>query len=225
MNRPYDAHPNGGDTAIEIAAAAARLIAEEGCDYALAKRKAVRAILGEGEVARAQLPDNALVEAELRRYLQTFAADSQPAQLAALRRLALEWMSRLAEFNPHLVGAVLNGTATEHSDVHLHLFTDSAKDVEVALLNAGIDFEVEPGVAEPGGPEEVLQFVVRTARDSGLPARVGISLSVHARDAIRFAARSRSADPTLHAVEAAGRANIEMLRTLLALAPPRPPGR
>jgi hypothetical protein len=216
MNRPYDPHANSGDTAIEIAAAAARLIAEEGCDYALAKRKAVRAILGEGDVARAQLPDNALVEAELRRYLQTFAADSQPAQLAALRRLALDWMSRLAEFNPHLVGAVLNGTATEHSDVHLHLFTDSVKDVEIALLNAGIDFEVEPGADEPGGPEEVLQFVVRTARDSGLPARVGIILSVHASDAIRVAARFRSTDPTLHAVETAGRANIEMLRTLLA---------
>jgi hypothetical protein len=221
MIRPYDTHANGGDTAIEIAAAAARLIAEEGCDYALAKRKAVRAVLGEGDVARAQLPDNALVEAELRRYLQTFAADSQPAQLAALRRLALEWMSRLAQFNPHLVGAVLNGTATEHSDVHLHLFTDSAKDVEIALLNAGIDFEVEPGADEPGGPEEVLQFVVRTARGSGLPARVGISLNVHARDAIRFAARYRSTDPTLHVVEAAGRANIEMVRTLLEQTPGR----
>ncbi|MCK6431336.1 MAG: UDP-N-acetylmuramate--alanine ligase, partial [Burkholderiaceae bacterium] len=161
MSRAYNSHSNAGDTAVEIAAAAARLIAEEGCDYALAKRKAVRAVLGEGEGARAQLPDNALIEAELRRYLQTFAADSQPAQLTALRSLALDWMSRLAEFNPHLVGAVLNGTATEHSDVHLHLFTDSVKDVEIALLNAGIAFEVEAGADEPGGPEEVLQFVVR----------------------------------------------------------------
>ncbi|GMV57815.1 MAG: hypothetical protein AMXMBFR72_09290 [Betaproteobacteria bacterium] len=220
MSRAYNSHSNAGDTAVEIAAAAARLIAEEGCDYALAKRKAVRAVLGEGEGARAQLPDNALIEAELRRYLQTFAADSQPAQLTALRSLALDWMSRLAEFNPHLVGAVLNGTATEHSDVHLHLFTDSVKDVEIALLNAGIAFEVEAGADEPGAPEEVLQFVVRTARDSGLPARVGVSLSVHASDAIRVAARFRSSDPTLHAVEAAGRANIEMLRTLLAQSAP-----
>lgn len=220
MSRAYNSHSNAGDTAVEIAAAAARLIAEEGCDYALAKRKAVRAVLGEGEGARAQLPDNALIEAELRRYLQTFAADSQPARLTALRSLALDWMSRLAEFNPHLVGAVLNGTATEHSDVHLHLFTDSVKDVEIALLNAGIAFEVEAGADEPGGPEEVLQFVVRTARDSGLPARVGVSLSVHASDAIRVAARFRSSDPTLHAVEAAGRANIEMLRTLLAQSAP-----
>lgn len=222
MSRAYNSHSKAGDTAVEIAAAAARLIAQEGCDYALAKRKAVRAVLGEGEGTRAQLPDNALIEAELRRYLQTFAADSQPAQLTALRRLALDWMSRLAEFNPHLVGAVLNGTATEHSDVHLHLFTDSAKDVEIKLLNAGIEFEVEAGADEPGAPQEVLQFVVRTSRGSGLPARVGVSLSVHASDAIRVAARLRSTDPTLHAVEAAGRANIEMLRTLLAHTAPAP---
>lgn len=216
MSRAFTTYPNPRDTAVEIAAAAARLIAEEGCDYALAKRKAVREVLGEGESARAQLPDNALIEAELRRYLQTFAADSQPAQLAALRRLALDWMNRLERFNPHLVGAVLNGTATEHSDIHLHLFTDSAKDVEIALLNAGIEFQVDEGADEPAAPEEVLQFVVRTPRGSGLPARVGVSLSVHASDAIRVAARSRSTDPTLHAVEAAGRANIEMLRTLIA---------
>lgn len=220
MSRPYHCHSDASDTAVEIAAAAARLIAEEGCDYALAKRKAVRAILGEAAGARALLPDNALIEAELRRYLRTFAADSHPAQLAALRRLALDWMNRLAQFNPHLVGAVLNGTATEHSDVHLHLFTDSAKDVEIALLNAGIEFEVEAGAAEPAAPQEVLQFVVRTARDSGLPARVGVRLSVHATDAIRVAARLRSIDPTLHAVEAAGRANIEMLQTLLAQTAP-----
>lgn len=222
MNPASGPYANAGETAIEIAAAAARLIAEEGCDYALAKRKAVRAVLGEGEDARGQLPDNALIEAELRRYLQTFAADSHPALLAALRRLALEWMARLAEFRPHLVGAVLNGTATEHSDVHLHLFTDSAKDVEIALLNAGIDFEVDAGADVPGAPEEVLHFVVRTARDSGLPARVGLCLSVHASDAIRVAARNRSSDPALHAVEAAGRASADMLRQLLDLAPGNP---
>lgn len=220
MSRAYDAHSNAGGTALEVAAAAARLIAEEGCDYALAKRKAMRAILGAAEGARAQLPDNALIEAELRRYLQTFAADSQPAQLAALRRLALDWMDRLARFNPHLVGAVLNGTATEHSDIYLHLFTDSAKDVEIALLNAGIEFEVEPGADEPGGAEEVLRFVVRTARGSGLPPRVGIGLSVHRSDAIRVTARSRSTDPSLHAVEASGRASIDMVRALIAATAP-----
>lgn len=222
MNRAYHPHARTADTAIKIAAAAARLIAEEGCDYAAAKRKAARAILGEGSDTRRHLPDNALIESELRRHLQTFAADSHPARLAALRRLALTWMSRLAQFNPHLVGAVLNGTATEHSDLHLHLYTDSAKDVEIALLNAGIDFEVEQGVDEPGGAEEVIAFAVSTGNDSGLPPRVGVRLSVHATDAIRIAARCRSDDPGLHAVEAAGRANIDRLRVLLEANPLRP---
>jgi predicted nucleotidyltransferase len=87
------------------------------------------------------LPDNTEVEHEVRRHLSLFAATTHPALLAALRRTAAELMRRLADFNPHLVGAVLGGTATEHSDIELHLFSDSAKDVEVALMNAGIDFD------------------------------------------------------------------------------------
>jgi hypothetical protein len=51
------------DLQIEIAAAAARLIAEDGLDYASAKRKAAHEVLGEG--ARQTLPDNAVVELEL----------------------------------------------------------------------------------------------------------------------------------------------------------------
>jgi hypothetical protein len=205
-----------------IAAAAARLIAEDGCDYATAKRKAARDIVGESRAARALLPDNELIESELRRYLRTFAGDTQPLLLAALRTLALQLMERLAQFDPHLVGAVLNGTATEYSDVHLHLFTDSAKDVEMFLLNEGVEFEVGDGVDGPGGALETLQFVVQPARGRAMPRRVGIVLSIHDRDAIRFAPKNRSSDPTLHAVEASGRADIAMLRSLLEASTPSP---
>lgn len=218
MARPagFDPHaPRGDDLKVEIAAAAARLIAEEGFDYAGAKRKAARAILGDTD-PRSALPDNALVESELRRYLSTFAADSHPPLLAAFRRLALEWMERLAAFNPHLTGAVLNGTATEHSDIHLDLFTDSAKDVEIFLLNQGFEFDVEDGEDGPGGAVETLVFVARTPARSGLPPRVGVHLDVHTVDAIRVPVRARSSEPGLHAVEAAGRASIGMLRTLIA---------
>lgn len=198
---------------IEIAAAAARLIAEEGCDYATAKRKAVRSVLGEDRNTRGLLPDNAQIEDELRRYLSTFAADAQPAQLAALRALALQWMHKLAAFNPHLVGAVLNGTATEHSDIHLHLFSDNVKDVEIFLLNEGLDFEVDEG---GDSAQEQLQLLIPTRRAGDLPPRVGLILSLHHADAIRVAARGRSEHPDLHAVEAAGRASVLMLERLLA---------
>jgi len=116
--------PTPSDLDLEIAAVAARLIAEDGCDYASAKRKAARELLGNS--ARGRLPDNALVEKALRRYLRTFDSERHAERLGALRRAALQWMERLATFEPHLVGAVLNGTATEQdapggADEVLHL--------------------------------------------------------------------------------------------------------
>jgi hypothetical protein len=203
------------DIQTEIAAAAARLIAEEGLDYASAKRKAADEVLGAGR--RRTLPDNATLERELRRYLATFDADQHRPRLAAMRALALDLMQRLARFDPHLVGAVLNGSATAHSNIHLHLFTDSAKDVEMFLLDSGVDFEVEDAGrrrAEPGAPSEELHFVVPGSL-AGRAERIGVILSVHDTDAIRIAPRHRSTEPDLDPVEAAGRASAKSLRELI----------
>ncbi len=126
----------------EIAAAAARMIAEDGADYGNAKRKAARQILGDAKVRGDVLPDNAQIENEVRLYNELFFDDTQPARLLHLRKLALRLMDDLAQFQPYLTGAVLNGTAGEHSDIHLQLFTESAKDVEIFLLNKNINFEV-----------------------------------------------------------------------------------
>jgi hypothetical protein len=125
----------------EIAAAAARMIAEDGCDYHTAKRKAAKQILGERRTSGDALPDNAQIEEEVRAYNQLFYGDTQPARLLRLRKLALKLMEELAQFKPHLTGAVLNGTAGEHSDIHLQLFSDSAKEVEIYLINRNISFE------------------------------------------------------------------------------------
>ena len=67
------------DLSDEIAAGAARLVVEEGLEYAAAKRRAARAL----GVTRGELPGNEAVEDEVRRYLALFRADSQPAELAA----------------------------------------------------------------------------------------------------------------------------------------------
>jgi hypothetical protein len=205
----------------ELAVAAARLIAEEGCDYRQAKQRALHEVLGAGADARGVLPDNAEIELELRRHLALYAADTHPALLAALRRTAASVMTQLESFRPHLVGAILNGTATEHSDVELHLFTDSAKDVELHLLNAGIDFDVlDADAAARPAPQEVLGFIV-PAREPGLPRtlrRIGVRLQVFDRDAIRTAARLRTSGDgpfPLHPVAAAGRADLSAVRRLL----------
>ena len=161
--------PQGEDLKTAIAAAAARAIAQDGCDYATAKRRAVREVLGEAGASRGAVPDNALVESELRRYLRIFAADSQPAELASLRRTALRLMQRLQAFDPHLVGAVLNGTATSHSCIRLNLYTDSAKDVEIFLLNEGVSFDVREAGADAPLTQELLDLTAVSYTHLTLP--------------------------------------------------------
>lgn len=126
----------------EIAAAAARLIAEDGADYGTAKRKAARQIMGDQPPPANVLPDNAQIEAEVRVYQSLFHADTQPARLFRLRTLAVDIMDKLAQFNPFLTGAVLGGTAGPHDDIHLQLFADSPKDVLMFLLDRDIPLDI-----------------------------------------------------------------------------------
>ncbi|HXE38097.1 MAG TPA: hypothetical protein VN639_06445 [Azonexus sp.] len=126
-----------------IASAAARLMAEDGItDYHLAKRKAARQL---GLTEHVALPDNAEVEAELRAYRLLYQGEEHAEMLAAMRHSALDLLELLADFKPYLTGSVLDGTAGEHSRIDILLFADSAKEVEIFLLNRGIDIEhVEP---------------------------------------------------------------------------------
>ena len=52
-----------------------------------------------------------------------------------LFRSHLVWMARLAEFRPHLGGAVWHGTATRKSDIYPQLFCDDSKSAEIALID------------------------------------------------------------------------------------------
>ena len=144
-----------------IAAVAARLIAEDGLDYAGAKAKAVREVIGENRRHLDCLPDNEHVEAAVREHQALFMADTQPARLARLREVACDAMRFLRdadlELEPFAQGALVNGTAGEHSDVHLVAFSDRAKDVEIFLLNAGIDFDAAEAPDARGG--ETLSFL------------------------------------------------------------------
>ena len=139
----------------EIAATAARLVVEEGMEYGQAKQRAARA-LGKHSTRSAEMPDNNAVEDEVRAYLALFCADSQPAELAALRDVAAHWMERLAEFRPHLTGAVWRGTATRLSSVHLQLFCDDPKSAEISMLNQGIDFDIGSINGPRGLPVDLL---------------------------------------------------------------------
>lgn len=126
----------------QIAAVAARMVAQDGADYATAKRKAARQVLGDDPPGANLLPDNTEVEEEVRQYHALFSGAAQPARLRELRLTALQVMDALAEFKPYLTGAVLNGTAGEHDDIHLQLFAESAKEVEIFLLNKNVNIEI-----------------------------------------------------------------------------------
>lgn len=124
-----------------IAQHAARLMAEEGiADYAFAKRKAARQL---GLADTHSLPGNTEIEAALREYQELYLADEQPQQLQMLREEALEIMRLMEKFNPHLTGAVLEGTAGRYAQTDIHLFADSDKEVEIFLLNNKIPYRHE----------------------------------------------------------------------------------
>ena len=195
-------YPSDNDSLrAEIAAAAARMIAEDGADYGTAKRKAAKQILGEVKMRGDILPDNAQVEDEVRIYNELFFNDTQPARLLYLRKLALTMMQELMQFKPYLTGAVLNGTAGEHSDIHLQLFAESPKDVEIFLLNKNINFEVSESAHFKGRsePVEVISFMWQNE---------GIHLALYETNDLRGAVKSSAAGY----IE---RVDIEAVRTLI----------
>ena len=126
-----------------IASVAARLMAEDGItDYHQAKRKAARQL---GLPEHTAFPDNAEVESQLQAYRSIFHDEKHEERLLAMRHTALELLELLADFRPYLTGSVLDGNAGEHSNIDIFIFADSAKEVEIFLLNRKIDFEhVEP---------------------------------------------------------------------------------
>lgn len=126
---------------LEIAAAAARLIADGGLDYGSAKRKAVRQLAGDTQLPRDAMPDNSEIDEALREHLELFD-DGHAARVERMRRVALELMGELAGFQPYLTGAVWKGIVAEHAPIHLQLFHDDSKDVGIFLLDRGIDFDV-----------------------------------------------------------------------------------
>jgi len=121
-----------------IAHLAARIMAEDGVDdFGYAKRKAARQA---GVRDANAMPDNQEIEQALAAYRSLYQQQEHPALLQQLREQALTVMRLLERFNPHLTGSVLSGVAGRHSDIELQLFAESAKEVEIFLLNHGLRY-------------------------------------------------------------------------------------
>jgi hypothetical protein len=188
---------------LEIAQAAARLVVEEGLEFGAAKRRAVKQL---GLGARTALPDNDAVEDAVREYISIFCADTQPRELAALRKLALVWMERMAQFRPYLGGAVWHGTATRLSDIYLQLFCDDPKSAEIALIENNVDYEARTVTGFNGEPVEALS-VSSMSRELG--EAIGVHLLIYDHDDVRGALKPDSRGRTPRGDTAAVRALVE----------------
>ncbi len=173
-----NALPGRDDQRRRIAALAARLIAEDGLsDYTQAKRKASQQL---GLSSTTHLPENAEIEEELRLYQRLFQHEEHAANIRELRQTACSVLELVEPFNAYLSGPVLDGSAARHAEIDIQLFTDSAKDVEIFLLNRKIEFtHSEPRTTRA---EAVLSIPIR-----GTVA----NLVIYPRQEERFVQRGR----------------------------------
>ncbi|MGV3582125.1 MAG: hypothetical protein ACO1N8_07440 [Methylophilus sp.] len=196
-----------------VAQTAARLMAEDGInDFAYAKKKAARQ-LGVSEIS--SLPTNIEIEEEIKIYHQLYNAEEQPQELKKLRKAALITMQLFERFNPHLTGSVLEGTAGKNGQTEIHLFADSAKDVEIFLLSQQIPFESsEKAYRLSDRPSKDKKDKVRkTVPVFTLETEYGLQkLSVFEYDDLRVATK-RAGDGSN-----ADRADILGLKTLISIA-------
>ena len=122
----------------EIAQIAAKLIAVDGVnDYLTAKRKAAIQI---GISPDKHMPTNYDVEQALINYQKLFQANSQPEKLKAQRLCAIRAMKFLSQFEPRITGPVLTGTATEYSEIDIHIHSDEPEKIGLFLDEHAIPY-------------------------------------------------------------------------------------
>jgi hypothetical protein len=162
--------PLRNDRRSRIAHLAARLMAEDGIeDYALAKRKAARQA---GMPDTRELPTNEEIEAALSTYREIYHQHEHRNRLRALRGAALRAMREFSQFRPYLTGSVLSGTAGRYAAINLQLFTDSAKTVELYLIDRQIPYRTTQTRLYCGS--EPLLAPVFTVNDDGTDIEVTV---------------------------------------------------
>lgn len=124
-----------------IAQEAARWMATHGIpDYESAKRRAIKA-LGIARVDANMLPTHQQVQLALIAHQTLFVDPQREKTLLTLREKAYRAMLILKSFDPHLTGMVLDGSATLHAPIELHVFADTSEEVMIHLINLNIHHE------------------------------------------------------------------------------------
>jgi hypothetical protein len=185
-----------------IAAAAARIMAEDGIeDFATAKRKAARQL---GAADTQSLPNNDEIENALRAYQSLYQGEEQRERLRFLRGQALAAMEQLADFKPYLTGPVLKGTAGRYADIDLQVYADSGKELEIFLLNRNIPYQTSELRHYSGKQERAVS--VLSMDWQGTPVRVAVYWPGDERRSVKTSPLGRPLE----------RAGLEAVRTLVA---------
>jgi len=169
------------DTRRAIAVHAARLMAQDGIeDYALAKRKAAKLL---GILDARRLPNNDEIDAALREYRDIYQGETHNLRIRQLRGQAARAMREFADFDPHLTGSVLSGVAGPYAVIHLLLFADNPKAVELLLIDRGMAYKTGqsrlyagqelrvPPVFSLEGEDAAIEITVLETRDLRAPMR------------------------------------------------------
>jgi hypothetical protein len=185
---PKSARPGGLRS--RIAAAAARIMAEDGIDdFALAKRKAAKRL---GAAEGQALPANEEIEQELRAYRALYQPDEHAERIAELRRIALEAMRALERFSPYLTGPVLAGTAGPYAEIDLQLFPESTKDVELFFLDRNIPYTTGEGRRYSGDQARAVSVINVSWQDA--PLRLWVFDPRDERVALKTSVAGRTMD-------------------------------
>lgn len=189
-------------TRARIAAAAARIMAEDGIeDFAKAKRKAARQL---GLMDAHLLPNNEEIETQLRLYQSLYQSEEQRERVNSLRSQALAAMEQLAEFKPYLTGPVLRGTAGRYADIDLLVFADSCKELEIFLLNRKIPFQISESRHYSGNHMRQVNVLSFEWRETLV--RLYVYLSEDEYRSVKTSAQGRPLE----------RAGLDSVRTLVA---------
>jgi hypothetical protein len=188
-----------------IAAAAARIMAEDGIDdFALAKRRAAKVL---GAPDSESLPGNEEVEAQLREYLALYQAEEHPERVDELRRIALDAMQALAQFHPYVTGPALSGLAGPYAGVELQLFPESTKEVELFLIDRNLAYSASDERRYSGDRSRAVAVIELDWQ--GVPLRLSVFDPRDERTALKSSAAGK----------VTARAGIAELAALIAGAP------
>jgi hypothetical protein len=178
------------DRRSSIAHLAARLMAEDGIeDYGLAKRKAARQA---GMPDTRELPTNEEIALALDAYQRIYHQEEHRDRLRLFREAALRAMRDLARFNPYLTGSVLIGNAGKYADINLQLFTESAKAVEIYLIDRNISYRTSQRQLYSG--TEPLTAPVYTLDEEGIEIELTVLTPRELRSTLRTSVDGKAID-------------------------------